>query len=395
MTSRRSLIFRFTLLLGSVFICGVAEGMLLPLLSSLLEKRGVSVLVNGLGTTALYLGMIIATPFMEKPMEKFGYKPFLFYGLVLIALSILLFPIQINLWFWFILRFTVGIGDSLLHFAAQTWIAIGSPANRRGRNIACYGLSFGLGIAVGPLLVRLLAYGRWVPFIAATVPCLLVALLMLLLKNERPSAVGKDASQSVGWIARYKKVIFLAWSGLVATFSFGFLDASMNNSFPIFALRSGYSVDDISILLPAFVAGGLLTQLPIGMLSDRIGRKILLPLLTFSSACLFILTGLFYDSFSWILGTFLLSGMLIGSLYSMSMSYVSDLLERPLLPLGNILLSIFYSIGCIFGPLSGSLLIGKNPDGRLFFGFSVMLLLITTSTALHQLILAKCREATH
>lgn len=82
--------------------------------------------------------------------------------------------------------------------------------------------------------------------------------------------------------------------------------------------------------------------------------------------------------------TLLLAGMLIGSLYSMSMSYVSDLLERPLLPTGNILLSIFYSVGSIVGPISGSLLIDSGPHGLFFFGFSAVLLMITISTVVHQ-----------
>lgn len=300
MTSRQLPIFQFILLLSSVSICGVAEGMLLPLLSSLLEERGVSALTNGVGTIALYIGMVVLTPFMEKPLIRFGYKPFLVYGLALITLALLLFPLHVQLIFWFILRFIVGIGDSLLHFAAQTWIAVSSPKDKRGRNIAYYGLSFGLGIAAGPLLVRLLAIGLWIPFLAAALPCLFVGALMLLIPNAYPEFSASENNKGC-WSARYKNVLFSAWSGLIAAFSFGFLDASMNNSFPVFALRNGYTVDDLSVLLPAFIAGGLMTQLPIGILGDRIGRELLLPLLTASSALLFVLTGVFYQSYIWVL----------------------------------------------------------------------------------------------
>ncbi|MFX3619259.1 MAG: MFS transporter [Sporolactobacillus sp.] len=381
--------FRFTLLLGTVFICGLAEGMLLPLISSILEEQGVPAFVNGIGTSALYIGMLVCSLFMERPMQKFGYRPFLFYGLLLITISLFLFPIAINIWYWFVLRLAIGVGDSMLHFAAQTWITVRSPVQRRGRNIAFYGLSFGIGFAVGPVLVRLLAFGLWMPFLAAGFCCLLFAIPLLRLRNEYPDAPVKSADQSNRWTTRYKIVIFAAWSGLVSTFCYGFLDASLNNSFPIFALRSGYHLNDISILLPAFWVGGLLTQLPIGMLGDRIGRKIILPLLTLSGGCIFIIAGFVYHSFYGLFFTFLICGMLIGSLYSMSMSYVSDMLDRPLLPLGNILLSIFYSIGCMTGPVAGNLLIGQKPDGRLFFGFSFMLLLISFSTALHQMLRTK------
>ncbi|MFT8872223.1 MAG: MFS transporter [Sporolactobacillus sp.] len=376
---------RFALLLSSVFICGFAEGMLLPLISSVLEQRGMSALTNGMGTTALYIGMLICVPFMEKPIQQTGYKPFLFVGLLLITVSLFLFPIAVNLWWWFLLRFFIGIGDSMLHFAAQTWIVISSPEKKRGRHIACYGLSFGLGFAAGPPLVGLLTYGLWVPFTIAGSSCLIVCLLLLLLKNEQPSAPAKGRQRhTMQWPARYRAAIAAVWSGLVSTFSYGFIDASLNNSFPIFALRSGYSVDDVAFVLPAFVGGALLTQLPLGVLGDHMGRQRMMPLLTTGSAALFLLAGCFYHSFAVLFVTLLVSGMLIGSLYSMSMGYVSDMLETPLLPLGNILLSFFYSIGCILGPLSGGFTISRHPDGRLFFSLSFMLLLISASILIHQ-----------
>lgn len=375
--------FRFTLLVGTVFICGVAEGMLLPLISALLEERGVPPIINGIGTTSLYIGMLVTAPFMEKPMQRLGYKSFLFIGLMLITLSLFLFPLYINLWFWFILRLAVGIGDSMLHFAAQTWIIIGSPHGKRGRNIALYGLSFGLGFAAGPLLVRLLAFGLPVPFFAGAAACLVFLMPLLLLKNEYPEAPS-PGNHEARWLNRCGQVVFSAWSGLVATFGFGFLEASLNNSFPIFALRNGYRLEDISSLLPMFVAGGLLTQLPIGIIGDRIGRKSLLPLLSLLGAAVFVLTGFLSFSFYGLLFTLSAAGMLIGSLYSMSMSYVSDMLGRSLIPLGNILMSVCYSFGSMAGPLAGNTLIGLVPQGGLFYGISVMLILVALSSAVHQ-----------
>ncbi|WP_188804991.1 MFS transporter [Sporolactobacillus putidus] len=384
MTLRSYNSFRLTLLIGTVFICGVAEGMLLPLISALLDERGVPPIINGIGTTALYIGMLAAAPFMEKPMQRFGYKSFLFTGLMLITVSLFLFPLYINLWFWFILRLAVGIGDSMLHFAAQTWITIGSPHEKRGRNIALYGLSFGLGFAVGPLLVRLLVFGLPIPFITGAAACLVFLIPLLLLKNEYPETLSPDSRSEVRWLNRCGQVVFAAWSGLVATFGFGFLEASLNNSFPIFALRNGFRLEDISSLLPMFVAGGLLTQLPIGVIGDRVGRKKLLPLLSLLGAGAFVLAGVFSFSFYGLLFTLSAAGMLIGSLYSMSMSYVSDMLSRSLIPLGNILMSVCYSFGSMAGPVAGNVLIGLVPQGGLFYGISLILILVALSSTIHQ-----------
>lgn len=381
--------FQFLLLIGSVFICGAAEGMLLPLVAVLLEKNGVSALLNGLGSTSLYIGMLISVPLLEKPMRKLGYKLFLIIGLALITVPLFLFPISMNLWFWFALRLCVGFGDSILHLAAQTWITIDSPMNKRGRNIAFYGLSFGLGIAAGPLLVRLIAFGTNVPFITSGFFCLAVLLLLFLLKNEYPELSTSGGSTLRQVFARYKKVIAATWSGLAVTLAFGYLETSLNNSFPIFAVRQGYNLDQISILLPSFVTGALLTQVPLGMLGDRFGRRRLLPLICLFGAMFIACTGLLSAYFYGIYFTLLGAGMLIGSLYSMSMGYVSDLLDREQIPLGNILMTVCYSAGCMVGPVAGSSLISWIPKGGLFYGIAVFIFLASMSCFIHQFIIAR------
>ncbi|EST11479.1 MFS transporter [Sporolactobacillus laevolacticus] len=387
--------FQFSLLISSVFICGAAEGMLLPLIASLLEKNGVPAILNGIGSTSLYIGMLVSVPLMEKPMRRLGYKLFLIFGLAMITLPLFLFPVWMNLWFWFILRLCVGFGDSMLHFAAQTWITIDSPAGKRGRNIAFYGLSFGLGIAAGPMLVRLLEFGMAVPFVISGLFCLIVLCLLLLLKNEYPELAVTNDSSPRQFFIRYKRVIAAAWSGLMTTFAFGFLETSLNNSFPIFALRHGYSLDSISVLLPAFVTGGLLTQVPLGMIGDRFGRKWLLPLICLIGSVLISLTGILSAYFYGIYFTLLAAGMLIGSLYSMSMGYVSDLLEKEQIPLGNILMTVCYSAGCMIGPVIGNSLISLIPNGGLFYGISLFILLASVSCMTHQSAISRNVRAQH
>src|SRR5699024_9198414 len=140
---------RFRILIGLIAISGFSQGMLLPLLAIILEKNGISSSVNGLHATGLYLGVLIASPFMEKPMKKFGFKPMIMVGGLLVIISLVLFPIWEALWFWFILRIAIGIGDNMLHFGTQTWITTTVDKATRGRSIALYGLSFGLGFAIG------------------------------------------------------------------------------------------------------------------------------------------------------------------------------------------------------------------------------------------------------
>lgn len=175
---------RLWVLIAFVTVSGFLQGMLLPLLAIILEQSGVSSSVNGLHATGLYLGILIASPFMEKPLQKFGYKPMILIGGMLMFIAIALFPIWQTIWLWFVLRLLVGIGDQMVSFSAQTWITSTTPVNKRGKTIAIYGLFFSLGFAFGPLMTRLIQIHESLPFIIAALLCLSVWVLVCFLKNE-------------------------------------------------------------------------------------------------------------------------------------------------------------------------------------------------------------------
>src|SRR5690625_7795721 len=108
--------------------------MLLPLIAIIFEQAGISSSVNGIHATALYIGILIASPFMEKPMQKIGFKPMIVIGGMLVFISLALFPFLTSLWFCFIFRIAIGIGDHMLHFGTQTWITTTAAEDTRGKS---------------------------------------------------------------------------------------------------------------------------------------------------------------------------------------------------------------------------------------------------------------------
>lgn len=367
--------YRFWVLIVMVAIAGFSQGMLLPVLAIMLDKIGVPPSLNGLNAAALYIGILLASPFIEKPVRRYGYKPIIVAGLVIVMGSVILFPFWQVFWFWFILRIIVGIGDNMLHFATQVWITSTSPEAKRGRNIALYGLAFGLGFGIGPLMTRLLSVNEFLPFIIATCASLLAWLFLISLKNEWPDNEFETASGLGTW-AKYKEVIRLSWFALLPGFGYGFLEASLHGNFPVYAIRSGITIEWVSILLPAFVAGSLLTQLPLGMLGDRIGRRKLLLYITFLGFVSFLGAILVEFSMTLLLLSFIMTGAIIGSLFSLGITYMADLLPKGLLPTGNVMAGVFFAVGSICGPLVGGLFIEWFERGSLYYSMAGMLFFV-------------------
>ncbi|WP_148358918.1 MFS transporter [Peribacillus simplex] len=372
----------FSVLILIVGISGFSQGMLLPIIAIIFENDGISSSLNGFHAASLYIGILLISPFMEAPLRKYGYKPLILFGGITVIVSLALFPVWKSFWFWFVLRFFIGIGDHTLHFATQTWITAISPIAKRGRNLAIYGLFFSLGFMVGPLMTKLLEINQALPFIITSILSLLTWSTVFLIRNELPEQDDSESTSFLGTLKRFTKVSRIAWVAFLLPFTFGVLEASLNSNFPVFALRSGIDLTAVSIIIPAFSAGTLLTQIPLGIISDRFGRRKTLLTILFSGFTIFTLAGIYSFSVLGLFICFMFGGMMVGSTFSLGISYMADLLPRNLLPAGNLLCSIFFSLGSIGGPFFGGLVIEHIQGGNFFYMISIMLFLVFISLAL-------------
>ena len=345
---------RFWILVIIVSISGFSQGMLLPLISAIFERDGLSSALNGLNATGLYIGTLLISPFMEAPLRKYGYKPVIILGGILVFSSLLLFPLWKNVFFWFILRLLIGIGDHALHFSTQTWITSTSTQARLGRNIAIYGVSFSVGFAAGPLFAPLVTIFEGLPFIVSGLLCMTAWLLVFLLKNDRPELLkGNVGTES--FVKRAKITIGVAWIAFLGPFGYGFLESSLNAMYPVYALRNGLELTSVSLILATFSIGGIVSQIPLGMLSDRIGRHSVVLIAYGGGAVAFWSASMMGNSVPLIILTIFIAGLFVGSIFSLGISYMSDLTQKDLLPTGNLLCGIFFSIGSLTGPFAGGL----------------------------------------
>ncbi|MFJ7408794.1 MULTISPECIES: MFS transporter [unclassified Lysinibacillus] len=369
---------RFTILVLIVSISGFSQGMLLPLISIIFERDGVSSALNGLNATGLYIGTLLISPFIEQPLRKWGYKPIILIGGALVFVSLIIFPLWKSVTFWFVLRLLIGVGDHALHYATQTWITSTADHKSLGKGMAIYGLSFSMGFAVGPLMVQLIQIAEALPFIVSSIMCLFAWSFVFFLRNEKPERLTGDMNAR-GW-NRYKVAIVFGWIAFLGPFVYGFLESSLNALFPVYALRIGFEVDMIPIILSVFTFGGILTQVPLGSLGDKIGRRNILMFGSFGGAILFSIASFLEHSQMAVAIAFFFAGTLVGSMFSLGITYMADLTPKELLPTGNLLCGIALSIGSLTGPFLGGVYLEfvKNYS----FLLLVALLLLAVATVL-------------
>ena len=191
---------------------------------------------------------------------------------------------------------------------------------------------------------------------------------MFFIKNEKPEVIS-DTTSLVGTWKRFGAAFTVAWIAFIPPFSYGFLESSLNAIYPVYALRNALDVTDLSYILAAFSIGGVASQLPLGILSDRIGRrKVLIFALALGSVTFGI--GSLFETSAIVIGClFFIAGTFVGSTFSLGISYMTDLTPKELLPTGNLLCGIFFSMGSLSGPFLGGLFI------QLFEGLSFLILI--------------------
>jgi len=345
---------RFWILVAIVSISGFSQGMLLPLIAVIFEQDGVSSALNGLSATGLYIGIIAVAPFMEPQLRKFGFKPLILVGGGMVILALLSFPLWKSVLFWFVLRILIGIGDQALHFSTQTWITSTSPHHKLGRNIAIYGMSFSVGFGAGPLFVPLVKVFEALPFIISGVLCLIAWSLVFFLRNDFPEHSASSMGAK-GTLQRFRMALVIGWVAFLPPLGYGFLEASLSAIYPVYALRQSFDISMVSYILAAFSIGAIATQLPLGELSDRIGRKKVL-MIALSGGGMAFLVATFFESNAWLtLALFVVAGMFVGSTFSLGISYMTDLMPKELLPTGNLLCGVAFSVGSLLGPAAGGL----------------------------------------
>ncbi|WP_026089352.1 MULTISPECIES: MFS transporter [Bacillus] len=88
------------------------------------------------------------------------------------------------------------------------------------------------------------------------------------------------------------------------------------------------NIDSVSILVPAFSIGAIIFQIPLWMMSDYFGRKKSLKIIMLSGFIIFLFASIYHSSFIGLLVCFTVAGMIVGSTFSLGISYMADLLPK-------------------------------------------------------------------
>jgi MFS family permease len=181
-----------------------------------------------------------------------------------------------------------------------------------------------------------------------------------------------------------KRLVAASPLGCVGMFLLGGVFAAQFGMSAIYGARVGLSVSQISVFVSAIYIAALVAQFPIGWLSDRIDRRILIMAVGFIGGFGALIAFFIPDNFTVLLIGAAILGGTSNPLYALLIAYTNDYLEREDMAAASGGLLFINGLGAIAGPL----IVGWMMDGlgaRGYWMFSAVLMLLVGIYAVYRM----------
>lgn len=358
---------------SAISAVGIAIGLGLPLLSIILEKRGISSTFTGLNAAMAGIASMLAAPVTTKFALRFGVAKTMMFAVIVAAFSALGFYYASAFWMWFPLRFTFHGATTTLFILSEFWINQTAPPHRRGLVLGIYATVLATGFALGPLLFSVLGSEGIMPFLAGACIIMLAVIPIYIARHESPVLETKPQRHFLHYI-------LLVPTATAAVFAFGAVSAGGLSLFPIYAIRENLSEPQTAVLLTVMGIGNMAFQIPLGIYSDRLKDR--RPLLT-ALAVLGLVGSLTLPLLveNWILMAVVLFfwGGCVSGLYTVGLAHLGARLSGADLAAANAAFIFCYAVGTVAGPqvIGAAMDITNDNDAfawalTAFFGFYVL-----------------------
>ncbi|WP_321921587.1 MFS transporter [Paraburkholderia guartelaensis] len=376
----------------TILVCG--NSLLTTLISLRMLHGERTALDVGLVQSCYYVGFIVGALGLGPIVRRIGpQRAFIGFG-ALAALAALGYLSFDSPDIWAVLRLITGFSMVGVFTSIESGVNGAVPNERRGRAFALYLVLTYLGVSAGQFLLGVGAPGGI--FEHALVNGLFVAALMpVALIGEWQSAEAGPpapaATAPASALATPKRPTLLldglrelhrvAPRSVPACIGAGLLSSAFYALTPVYLARIGYPASGISRAMGVVLIGALLSQWPVGRLSDRLGRRATLGVISLVSACAAAALAVLRAPF--LVDTILfLYVALTFTLYGVIVSDVNDRVDQARRVQTSATLLLVFSLGGAAGPTVASLFMRLLGAGGLYvFALVVTLGLAALSRA--------------
>ncbi len=308
------------------------------------EIEGFSTFSMSLVMSGYFVGFLFGSKMAPELIHRVGHvRVFAALGSLISAVMIL-YPALTDPWAWSLGRIIIGFCFSGVYVTAESWLNNASSNETRGQALSLYMIMQMVGIVSAQGVVVLADASGYTLFIIASV-CISVSFAPILLSVSPTPAYDTTKPMSLGEIMKISPL------GCVGMLLLGGVFSAQFGMAAVYGAQAGLSVGQISTFIATFYIGALVVQYPLGWLSDRMDRRVLImaaAMVTGSGAFIAMVLG---GSFPMLLvGAFLIGGT-SNPLYSLLIAYTNDFLDHDDMAAAAGGMVFINGLGAVAGPL--------------------------------------------
>lgn len=338
----RSLLSTWTLFFGlGLIMCG--NGLQQVLLGLRASAAGYSNLMTGMMMGGYFLGLFIGSLIVPKLLARVGHIRIFGALASLASAAVLMHLVLQNVYFWGLMRLVTGICFAGMYIVVESWLNEKATNQTRGQMLSVYMIVTMAGMGAGQLAAGADDGSSVILFLIASVLVSLAVVPILLSAAKAPEFTEPERIS----LFRLWQISPLAMAGM---FIQGLSVAMLFGMGPSYGRQIGLSAAEVSLFIATSNIGVLLLQYPLGRLSDRMDRRLLImgsSAVAMLVALLAILAG--GVSFWLLLVIMGVYGGLNLTLYSMFIAHANDYLSpRQMVSTASALLMV-NGIGAVLG----------------------------------------------
>ena len=342
---------------AAITVFGFAFGMTYPLLSLILESRGVASDMIGINSAMMPIGILLFSSMIPVAAKRLGARRVAITAAIVTALLILSYKVFDTLAAWFLIRLLQGMSISTLFVLSEAWIVGSASDQNRGKVVAIYASVLSASFGAGPLLISFIGIEGWTPFILGAAVVTVGVIPFIFIREEYHAEPEEThASGILGFAPRAPML-------LAAVGTFAVFDAASLSLFPVYGIQSGLGLATSANILTALILGNVLLQFPIGWLCDRFPHRLVMAGCALITAISLVLLPATIDSLlKWPL--LVLMGTTGYGVYTVSLAALGKRFSGIDLVNGSASFALVWGLGALIGSVSGGwAMLGFGPHG--------------------------------
>jgi MFS family permease len=333
----------WTLLLG-VTLLMVGNGLHSTLLAVRGGAEGFSSAELSVVMSAYFVGFLSGARITPRLIRHVGHVRVFAALASFMSATLIAFPLAPDPWAWALLRVAFGFCMSGVYVTSESWLNNTAGNADRGRVLSAYMLAQTLGMVAAQGLLAVQDTTGATLFIAASILVSLSFGPILLSAVPTPAA---DLTQPMS----LRRLFTGSPLGTVGIFLLGGVFSAQVGMGAVYASQAGFSEGRVALFVAMLWIGSLVLQYPIGWLSDRMDRRLLILGVAAAGAGACLLGYASDAALVPVMAAAFLMGGVASPLYSLFISYTNDYLDYADMPAASGGLVFVYGLGAIFGPL--------------------------------------------